>query len=125
MMAKYTDEQIKQALELCTHWEVGTCERCPLWGDANCIRQIMDATFDLINRQEAEIERLQTIINDGDETCHNCHSKYAQKIEKATSEAIKEVAEKVIDLIYEADDVNPINEWQVRNLVKEMGGEGE
>lgn len=36
------------------------------------------------------------------------------------SEAIKEFADKVIDLIYEADDINSVSEWKIRNLVKEM-----
>ena len=36
------------------------------------------------------------------------------------AEAVKEFADKVLDLVYEADGVNPISEWQIRNLVKEF-----
>lgn len=42
---------------------------------------------------------------------------------KGFTDGVKEFADKVIDLIYSADDINPINEWQIRDLVKEMVGE--
>ena len=36
------------------------------------------------------------------------------------AEAIRAFAERVINLIYSADDINPITEWQIDNLVAEM-----
>ena len=47
----------------------------------------------------------------------------AAKLDQLKSEAIKEFAERVKDLIYEADDINPVSETQIDNLVKEMVGE--
>lgn len=44
----------------------------------------------------------------------------AKALKTAKSEAIKEFADKVIGLIYEADDINTVSEWQILNLVKEM-----
>lgn len=52
--------------------------------------------------------------------------KAVSNIAKATRrEAYKMFASRVIDLIYDADDINPVSEWQIRNLVKEMVGEKE
>ena len=45
------------------------------------------------------------------------------KLDQLRAEAIKEFAERVKDLIYEADDINPVSETQIDNLVKEMVGE--
>lgn len=68
---------------------------------------------EMANIIKAEIERLkaESAMADG----------YADALEeRAKAEAIKEFADKVIDLIYEADDINSVSEWQIRNLVKEM-----
>lgn len=45
---------------------------------------------------------------------------YKMCYEKAKAEAIKEFAERVINLIYSADDINPVTEWQIDNLVAEL-----
>lgn len=56
-MAKYTDEQIKKAMECCCETE---CKECPFrCGSAVCISNLMEAILDLINRQEAEKAELQ------------------------------------------------------------------
>jgi 3-methyladenine DNA glycosylase/8-oxoguanine DNA glycosylase len=67
--------------------------------------------LDLINRQRAEIERLK-----------EAYAVYEEisGLKRAKAEAIKEFAERVIDLIYEADDVNTLTQWQIRDLVKEL-----
>ena len=70
----------------------------------------------LISRQNAEIERLTTELD----AMRGAANSYKMHYEKAKSEAIKEFADKVIDLIYEADDINAVSEWQIRNLVKIM-----
>ena len=65
-MAKYTDEQIKKALECCTMVNVAggvfKCNNCPFVADcrSSSRRRLspMKHILDLIKRQEAEIERL-------------------------------------------------------------------
>ena len=60
------------------------------------VRCIIEAQQETINRQNTEIERLTNIVDDGAEVCHNCHSKYAEKIKQAKADAIKEFADEVI-----------------------------
>ena len=128
-----TDEQIKKALKCCKNGNCinGGCHFYkPSYEIDECTSSLAKATFDLINRQEVEIERLQTIIDDGAETCHNCHSKYAKQIEEAKSEAIKEFAERLklkvdIDLCeaIECSDYLYDLPKLIDNLLKEMVGE--
>ena len=58
MGMKYTDEQVKAALRQCkTEY---SCNGCPYksFGD-DCFEKLNNDALDLINRQEAEIERLR------------------------------------------------------------------
>lgn len=56
---KLTDEEVIKALECCN--AKGQCKQCPCWlGRGKCIAQSMlRGSLDLINRQQAEIERLK------------------------------------------------------------------
>ena len=52
-----TDEQIIKALECC---KIGNCDDCPFYGiKEDCDVELPEEALDLINRQKAEIERLQ------------------------------------------------------------------
>lgn len=55
-MAKYTDEQVKKALMQCK--AEYSCKGCPYEAIEDCFVIRNADTLDLINRQEAEIERL-------------------------------------------------------------------
>ena len=133
----YTDEQIKQALKCCKG--IG-CKECPFrCGTAMCIRSLMAAILDLINRQEAEIERLQRHNKEyrfcnllGNVLVYSKNLKDYNNVRKGLkSEAIKEFAErlkeKIHDSVYQywnfgeggyylAEDVDD----DIDNLVKEM-----
>lgn len=104
-----TDSEIIKALECCGR---ESCNGCP-YRNGKCHQgnpMIRDAR-DLINRQRALIEAMTQSL------------KAMSNIAKAERhEAYKVFADRVIDLIYDADDVNPVSEWQIRNLVKEMVG---
>ena len=55
-MTKYTDEQTKKALECCA--KGCECNDCPVGKPtADCLTELPKYALDLINRQEAEIER--------------------------------------------------------------------
>ena len=102
-----TDEQIIKALDCCINAE---CQICPLYdNDAiaeNCPTGLLKLCANLINRQKAEIERLQKAKADD--------VSLAYKLAK--SEAIKEFAERI------KQEINfPLAVWKVfDNLVKEM-----
>lgn len=55
---KYTDENIIKALECCADCD---CENCPRWSEewhTGSCDDLLPTALDLINRQKAEIERL-------------------------------------------------------------------
>lgn len=80
-----TDKDIIKALECCTKGE--DCKHCPLKEELPyCSDDIMvDAALDLINRQQAEIERLKK---------HNTEVAY-----KHYNDGIKEFAERLKSLV--------------------------
>lgn len=53
---KFTDEEIIRALECCAN---GECDECIYYDCSPCKEYLNNAALDLINRQKAEIERLQ------------------------------------------------------------------
>lgn len=60
-----TDNEIIKALECCNGWD-GRCLNCPLNREGtNCKEKLNSYAFDLINRQKAEIERLERRITGG------------------------------------------------------------
>lgn len=55
-----TDEEIIKALECCSTYG-GSCKKCPAYvkvDRSNC-KKVLEGAIDIINRQKAEIERLQ------------------------------------------------------------------
>ena len=54
-----TDDEIITALECCDFTDIKACEECPLYNTFDCSFVIIDKTLDLVNRQNAEIERLK------------------------------------------------------------------
>lgn len=80
-----------------------------------------NAALDLINRQKAEIERLEKVLNGRDQLVNALNKCYKQ----AKSEAVKEFAEKLkeewFNNYYNSPDVD-FDEF-VDNLLKEMVGE--
>ena len=83
-----TDNEIIKALECCI--VRGNCQGCPLWNEhtSKCLEIAITNALDLINRQKAEIERLQTNCMSMAQTMPNM-----AKAERA--EAIKEFAERL------------------------------
>jgi hypothetical protein len=59
-MNKLTDAEIIKALECCIK-ETSDCDNCPLYipADADCINISKSGALDLINRQQADIRKLQ------------------------------------------------------------------
>ena len=103
-----TDKEIIRACEVCTFAHGKTCKPCPYFVTAtrtNCLQMRRD-TLDLINRQQAEIERLQKAEEEYPfkvKVEHNSevHSKsiedYDNFLDGVSSEAIKAFAERLCE----------------------------
>lgn len=122
---KITDEKIKSSLEViattrnCNECKIRNCK----WGTCNCSQITANAALDLINRQEAEIEKLKgsTIVSNIMES---------QRIKReAKAEAYKEFAERLNEEAQIADCFDSYNmvvgTHFIDNLLKEMVGEEE
>ena len=123
--AKLNDNEIIKALECCKRAAVRQCEGCPYKERSSCAFELRRDALDLINRQQAEIERLKLEVEAVDELINPLpfKSNFDRAIETAKSEAIKEFAERlkgmhrhnttsVTSLVTVFDNIN--------NLVKEM-----
>ena len=84
-----TDNEIIKALECCLakeNCEVVSCEKCPLEKRYECTDIMFHETIDLINRQQAEIDRYKGVI------------KILEKdVAEARNEGVKELAHQLID----------------------------
>ena len=120
---KITDEEIKSSLEViattrnCNECKIRNCK----WGTCNCSQITANAALDLINRQQAEIEKLKgsTIVSNIMES---------QRIKReAKAEAYKEFAgiikDKWFDNRYDSPDVD-FDDF-ISNLLKEMVDKGD
>ena len=140
-----TDDEIIKALECCCFTDTNACEECPLYNTFDCSFVIIDKTLDLVNRQNAEIERLKQenkeycednrIIayqrNQRDKEIRALHNQlnglnFMDK--QIKSEAIKEFADRLKDIadktriknIETEKVVFYMDEFKLDNLVKEM-----
>lgn len=93
---KPTDSEIKKALECCVGDNDGkNCFDCPLWEIDDCQEQLLLDTLDIINRLQAEIERLKADVR------FSVYLGY-ETTNQIKAEAIKEFAKKVNDEITNA-----------------------
>ena len=82
-----TDNEIIKALEVCTS-ELQDCVLCPLLG--NCDPLVLDGqALDLINRQQAEIERLKKILAEEEEKYKLCAKRFYKVGVKDFAEKLK------------------------------------
>lgn len=116
-----TDNEIKKALEWHSNDETH-CSGCPYEEHSvthYCVDMVIQDALDLINRKDAEIERLRP---------YGTQVEVSKKIEsEIKAEAIKEFAERVkMAFYYEFDEIIPsIMADNIDNLVKEMVGDAE
>ena len=131
-----TDNEIIEALECC---QTEDCESCPLFNYDGCKSLLFDGNIvlDLINRQKAEIERLQK-NNKEYGFCNllgNClvYSKnlkdYNDMRKGLKAEVIKEFAERLKKKTYPFPCAigveNAVTIRAINDLVKEMVGDAE
>ena len=140
-----TDNEIKKALECClkyeTHLEASKwCEECPYKDDTKCLETLPFNALDLINRLQAENERLQDCIDEQDIEISRLYKRIdetkaeaeverlkksnrnwrrkVQRLRNAKAEAYKECIEKVNkELFYWVGTDNCIPYLRVKQVI--------
>ncbi len=115
-----TDNEIIKALKCCTG---ENCESCPAYTpDEKCVRITLEESLNLINRQQAEIERLEKQLN----SKYKWENMLDKKIKEVKSEAIKELMfnldNEISTYSSAGHDLN-VYAW-LKNYTKERLGEG-
>ena len=129
---RISDDEIISSLEViattrnCSECKIRNCN----WGDCNCSQITANAALDLINRLQAEIERLKECPKciyeyDGNTTeyCIQGPCSNFKTVEQIKTEAIKEFAVRLKCGVPQETGV--IRCYDIDNLVKEMVGEEE
>ena len=122
MPDKLTDKEIVKALECCITNNYGAreCVECPLFSCDTCKSDLCKYVLDLINRLQAENERLQQTVEDKGGLI---------LIDNAKAEAYKEFAERLKEKIiveyneYDEQEYPRARIKDIDNLLKEMVGE--
>ena len=121
-----TDEQIIKNAE---YHKLGNCSRCDYKNyGSNCLHELLNDSIKMAKRLCEDVADLEEGYNDG----IVCISRYKaenerllQKLQQAKSEAIKEFAERLKEIVKFTDDTYEC--WEIEgyidNLVKEMVGE--
>ena len=124
---KLTDSEIVKALECCSaDKSTKYCLTCPLQDMGfvgECIPEKSKNALDLINRQKAEIERFDQVIDQA-LTKTNEAKALIEKVEKMNkAEAYKEFAEKIKKHSYfdHKDQRKVVAEIIIDHYLKEMG----
>ena len=114
-----TDNEIIKALEYCTDYPSCPTD-CPLFEQPmDCLLKLSKPTLDLINRQKAEIERLEIKI-EGVQEANAILREHIRKAVKEFAERYKALLETELAWCECVDEITkPLD-----NLVKEMVGEG-
>lgn len=111
-----TDNEIKKALECCVSTD--DCKKCPLGGTHQCYPTLEKNALDLINRQQAEIEKWKAEYTRAcaERDARICTQDYFK------AEAIKEFAERLKAKVDPNWD-NSVDVEDIDRLVAEMTGE--
>ena len=130
MPDKLTDNEIIKALECCGNTSLGHCENCPLNDDMGfvCIIDKSQAALDLINRLQAENERLNALIAETNKQ-RGAVIHAITHIDQVKAEAYKEFAERLKKQMYQSSDRSHgehpfvVEESDIDNTLYEMVGE--
>lgn len=140
---KFTDEEIIKALECHFNEEIDKepfrCVDCPLYNDTSpsCTEALRSYALDLINRQKAEIDRLNSANDEkfrqwdmlAEKTKQHYSDLYNEAKDILKAEAYKEFAERIRECCTSNDDLSA-DAWlsvtmDIACVLKEMVGEEE
>lgn len=112
-----TEAEIIKALGCCRDDD---CDNCPnVFGD--CVNNLAEASLDLINRQKAEIDKLERTISHLEDVCNGISDVVRAEAIKEFAERLKQRAkENKAFLLNESITTNDIDE-----ILQEMVGEEE
>jgi DNA repair ATPase RecN len=121
------DKEVIKALEICVGIHNDCCE-CPLLeyskATDECMTELMSNALDLINRQQAGIERLQIRLRKERHQFDDLGKMYSE----IRTETIKELEAKIHEKLHEAEmhgNFEPVVTREMfDSVVKEMVGEG-
>ncbi len=133
-----TDNEIIKALVCCI---APKCGECPIFNNSEirrvpgrCVVTLEKNALDLINRQKAEIERLQELLNGWKTEAYKVadekdklYCEAVERVKTTKAEAIKEFAQKAVINLAE-NYSNEYCHWiddTIDNLVREMVGDSE
>ena len=127
---QFTDEEIIKALELCNKpADPEICENCPFCSDFKCLYILKANALKLINRQKAEIEKLENARQKQAQILsEETEQKYEliDKLSQVKAEAYKEFAERLKEKKLQSTlDARICTTEMIENLLKEMVGENE
>lgn len=122
---KFTDDEVIKALECCTKAGMINCRACPYEASCNMGESKMQAhALALINRQKAEIERLNGCVKTEEEVRTIAKAVIDVGVAIAKAEAIKEFAERLKEKAEYFEDEDYyfyyVTPEDIDNLVKEM-----
>lgn len=96
-------KEIIKAFECCYLYDVMFCDKCPNKYTCGEI-DVAESTLDLINRQQAEIKRLNGCVKTEEEVRTIAKSVIDSSIAFIKSEARKEFAERLLQRKYQSSD---------------------
>ncbi len=128
-----TDNEIIKALECCADEYIHSCDYCPFEKECSGDNlNLVKFALDLINRQKAEIEKLDAendcLVKKLDKQCDEC---VEFNTSQARKKAIKEFAERLKKkMVFETSYLlgipyYRITEKRLNDLVKEMVGDAD
>ena len=117
-----TDNEIIKALECHAEESLDTCSLCPLLNIEGCAYEAAEYALNLINRQQAEIERLKKILAEEEEKYKLCAKRFYKVGVKDFAERLKE---KSYPFPCAIGVENAVTIRIIDDLAKEMAGDKE
>lgn len=121
-----TDKEIIRAIKCCTSGSDAPCMNCPQYKKhlTKCVDDLMIETLDLINRQQAEIDKLKRKTKEQDEIIANSnfaefyiHKHSIESIEGYTADIYKRAIKEFVKAIEERLERNWDASWEVFHSV--------
>lgn len=123
---KFTDNEIIKGLKLCTNKEEKYCKDCPFIDEMNCVNLLTKHALDLTNRRQAEIERLQGLLDGWKTEAYKVADEkdklYCEAVERVKAVKSEVVAEFGKFLIDKAEN-GVIDVTNIPDYVQELVGE--